>query len=84
MNSLVDAWELQVKLNVFLKCEISCFHSGKCEMATFWYVAPCSLVEVNRRFVGAYCVHNQGGIERLLSILEWPTTQMTDIVKEKY
>jgi hypothetical protein len=28
-------------------------------MAVFWYVAPCSLVYVNRRFIGAYCLHHQ-------------------------
>jgi hypothetical protein len=27
----------------------------------FWDVAPCSLVEVYRRFRGAYCLHHQGG-----------------------
>jgi hypothetical protein len=26
----------------------------------FWDVAPCSLVEINRRFVGVYCLHLQG------------------------
>jgi hypothetical protein len=26
----------------------------------FWYVAPWSHVEVDRRFSGAYCVHHQG------------------------
>jgi hypothetical protein len=29
-------------------------------MAVFWVVVPCSLVEVYRRFTGAYCFHNQG------------------------
>jgi hypothetical protein len=28
-------------------------------MAVFWDVAPCSLVEVYRRFRGAYCLHLQ-------------------------
>jgi hypothetical protein len=26
----------------------------------FWDVAPCSHVEVDRRFRGAYCLHHQG------------------------
>jgi hypothetical protein len=26
----------------------------------FWDVAPCSHVEVGRRFGGAYCLHHQG------------------------
>jgi hypothetical protein len=31
--------------------------------AVFWDVAPCSLVEVYRRFRGAYCLHYQGDEE---------------------
>jgi hypothetical protein len=27
----------------------------------FWDIAPCSDVEVDRRFRGAYCLHRQGG-----------------------
>jgi hypothetical protein len=30
------------------------------KMAVFWVVAPCSLVEVYRRFRGACCRHHQG------------------------
>jgi hypothetical protein len=28
-------------------------------MAVFWNVAPCSLVEFNQSFRGAYCLHHQ-------------------------
>jgi hypothetical protein len=34
------------------------------KVAAFWDVAPSSLVEVDRRFVDAYCLHHQGD-ERL-------------------
>jgi hypothetical protein len=27
------------------------------KMAVFWVVAPCSLVEVHRRFRGVFCLH---------------------------
>jgi hypothetical protein len=30
------------------------------KMTAFWDIAPRSLVEVNRRFRGAYCLHHQG------------------------
>jgi hypothetical protein len=30
------------------------------KMAVFWVVAPCSLVEVYRRFRGPCCLHHQG------------------------
>jgi hypothetical protein len=29
------------------------------KMTAFWDVAPCSLVEVDRRFRGVYCLHYQ-------------------------
>jgi hypothetical protein len=28
--------------------------------SAFWDIAPCSLVEVDQRFRGAYCLYNQG------------------------
>jgi hypothetical protein len=27
---------------------------------TFWNIAPCSLVEVDRHFRSAYCLHHKG------------------------
>jgi hypothetical protein len=30
------------------------------KISIFWDVAPCSIVEVDRRFRGAYCLHHQG------------------------
>jgi hypothetical protein len=30
------------------------------QMAVFWIVAPCSLVEVYQRFRGTCCLHHQG------------------------
>jgi hypothetical protein len=30
------------------------------KMTVFWDVAPCSVVEIDRRFRGAYCLHHQG------------------------
>jgi hypothetical protein len=29
-------------------------------MAVFWHVAPCSLLETDRRFRGTYCFNDQG------------------------
>jgi hypothetical protein len=39
--------------------EISGSHGCEYENV-FWDVAPCSLVETDRRFSGAYCLHHQG------------------------
>jgi hypothetical protein len=30
------------------------------KMTVFWNVAQCSLVEIDRRFRGDYCLHHQG------------------------
>jgi hypothetical protein len=32
------------------------------KMAVFWVVAPCSLVEVYKRFRGPCCLHHQGAL----------------------
>jgi hypothetical protein len=31
-------------------------------MDVFWDVAPCSLVAIDLRFRGAYCLHHQGDL----------------------
>jgi len=31
------------------------------KMTAFWDIAPCSLVEVDRRLKGAYYLNHQGG-----------------------
>jgi hypothetical protein len=31
-------------------------------MAVFWDAAPCSLIHIDRRFGGTYCLHHQGGL----------------------
>jgi hypothetical protein len=30
------------------------------KMTVFWDVAPCTVVGIDRRFTGAYCLHQQG------------------------
>jgi hypothetical protein len=41
-----------------LKVEVITAVSMK--MTVSWDVAPCSILEVDRRFRGAYCLHHQG------------------------
>jgi hypothetical protein len=33
------------------------------KMTAFWIVAPCSFVEIYRRFRGDYCLHHQGDVQ---------------------
>jgi hypothetical protein len=40
------------------------------KMTAFWDVAPCSIAEVYRCFIGAYCLHHQGD-ERSFSDFLW-------------
>jgi hypothetical protein len=42
------------------------------KITVFWDVAPCSLVEVCRRFRGAYCLHHQ-------PIPQWLSKLLTDL-----
>jgi hypothetical protein len=36
------------------------FRAVSMKITAFCHIAPCNLVEVDRRFRGAYCLHNQG------------------------
>jgi hypothetical protein len=38
---------------------ISVSHCGEYEDDGFWDIAPCMLVQADRRFRGAYCLHHQ-------------------------
>jgi hypothetical protein len=38
------------------------------KMAVFWDVMPCSLVEIDRRFRGAFCLHHQGATSQKTAI----------------
>jgi hypothetical protein len=54
-----------------LCCEISGSHVYKYKMTVVWDVARCSLVETDRRFRGAYCLHHRpedNHLHRLCSI----------------
>jgi hypothetical protein len=40
--------------------EISGSHGSDMKVAVIWVVAPCSVVETDRRFRGSYCLYHQG------------------------
>jgi hypothetical protein len=41
-----------------VRCQV--LTAANMKMTFFWDVAPCSLVKVDRRFRGAYYLHNRG------------------------
>jgi hypothetical protein len=45
-------------INMFLTELINSKDTMK--MAVFWDVAPCNLVDIDRRFRETYCLHHQG------------------------
>jgi hypothetical protein len=51
---------IEVSLQVmFHSLRFQVLKGTRMKMTVFWDVAPCSLVEVYRRFRGAYCLHHQ-------------------------
>jgi hypothetical protein len=47
-------------------CYLNVLKPGfRAKMTVFWNVAPCSLVEADRRF-SSYCLHHQGDISVLV------------------
>jgi hypothetical protein len=55
----------------FISCEVH----FKLNMIAIWVVTRCSLVQVNRRFRGACCVHRQGAFSSEISVNFYQTTQ---------
>jgi hypothetical protein len=45
---------------VSLMVKLQVLTAASMKMTVLWDVVPCSLVEVYRRFGGAYCLHHQG------------------------
>jgi hypothetical protein len=50
----------EARLNAFLASNANCT-----KFRVFWDVAPCSHVEVDRRFRGAYCLHHRSKYSEL-------------------
>jgi hypothetical protein len=48
---MLNEWDL-VKFKVLTATRV--------KMTVYWDVAPCSVVDINRRFIGYYCLHDQG------------------------
>jgi hypothetical protein len=46
-------------------------------MVAFWDVAPCSLVDIDERFRGAYCLHHQDHTSETSVRLHGATSQKT-------
>jgi hypothetical protein len=51
------------------------FMLASMKITVFWDVAPCSLVEVYRRFGGAYCLQLQGDVKAVGKLLPEYTAQ---------
>jgi hypothetical protein len=45
------------------------YHIHILKMAVFWVVAPCSLVEIYRRFRDACCLYNQGDQASIIALI---------------
>jgi hypothetical protein len=51
------------------------------KLAVFWYVALCSLVDIDRRFGGAYCHHQGDETETSVNIYQ---TTRRNIPEDSY
>jgi hypothetical protein len=56
-------WVLVASNPCFVRLQVLTAASMK--LRVFWDVAPCSLIEVDWRFRGAYCLHHQGDKQAL-------------------
>jgi hypothetical protein len=47
-------------MNYHEAVRLQLFMTAIVKVTAYWDMAPCSLVEVDRRFRGVYCLHYQG------------------------
>jgi hypothetical protein len=47
---------VEMKIYIFVRFQV--LKASSMKMVVFWDVTPCSLVDVNRRFRGAYCLQH--------------------------
>jgi hypothetical protein len=50
----------KIKYANLIRVRFQVLTAASMKMTVFWDIAPCSLVEVYRRFRGACCLHHQG------------------------
>jgi hypothetical protein len=56
------------RTNIHLNFPTSFWATSNLKMAVFWDVAPCSLVDINRRFREAYFFHHHGATSQKTAI----------------
>jgi hypothetical protein len=54
-----EKWALTLMGENKLKARFQVLTAKCMKMTVFWDVVPCSLLEIDRRFRGAYCLHHQ-------------------------
>jgi hypothetical protein len=59
-----------------LKVRSQVLTAASIKMAVFWGVAPCSVVEVYRRYRGIFCLHHHGDSPRLYGATPQETVGM--------
>jgi hypothetical protein len=60
MNITDDAKRRPVEVSQFSLERLTVLTAESMKMSAFWNIAPYSLVDVDRRFRGAYSLHNEG------------------------
>jgi hypothetical protein len=73
-NGITYATHLCLRLKFFLWC---CSQAVRMKMAVFWGVAPCSLVEIDRRIRGVYYVHDHAFISLMMEAISTCGTSLS-------
>jgi hypothetical protein len=70
----------QEEFDRFVRFQV--FVAASMKVTFFWDIAPCSLVEVDRRFRGAYCLHKQREKRLLIRVPPDCFPSMTSLLHE--
>jgi hypothetical protein len=67
IDSRLCFWNLH---GISLQLKFHVLRATSMKMAVFWDVASCSLVDINRRFWGAYCLRHQGYHQAIIVLMK--------------
>jgi hypothetical protein len=64
--------------------QTGCYHIRGIKLTAFWDIAPCSLIECDRRFKGTYCLHQQDDASIIALMIEAVSTSVVGYILRDY
>jgi hypothetical protein len=75
-----NCWNTRVQIltMIYSQGRFQILTAASMKMTIFWDVAPCSLVQIDRRFKGTYCLHHQ--VAFTFKMQNWTTSSHKQVI----